>query len=445
MNWERHISNFEVAWTAIRSNTFRAILTALGIIFGVAAVIAMLAIGNGAQKELLDQMKLIGVNNVEIKSYIPEVLPEEQKDNKRFSPGLRFDDVKSIQSVLPNIQKISPEIEIKQTTLANGVKSQNKVIGVGKDYLSIKNFTLFKGQNFSSSHLENAEAVCIVGQSVIVKHFSGQEALGKYIKCGKIWFKIIGILEKKTVSQAAQSDLGIRDLNADIYIPASTFLIRLENRSYVNKYLLDKASENEMDDEDRGGGSSTIEKRNYHQLDKIIVQINNTNQLTQSSQIIARLLKRKHNQVIDFEVSVPELMLKQQKQIKEKFSFLLIAIAAISLIVGGIGIMNIMLASVYERIKEIGLRIALGAFKRDIIFQFVYEAILISITGGVLGVLLGVGISVVASVFFQVETVITILSILISFAVAVGTGLIFGIAPARKAAQQDPITSLRHE
>ncbi len=445
MNHERHIANFRVAWTAIRSNTFRAILTALGIIFGVAAVIAMLAIGNGAQKELLDQMKLIGVNNIEITSILPELKPEEDENSKKFSPGLTLQDLESIKKVLPNIQGISPEIEIKLTSMANGIKSQNKIIGVGREYFKIKNFKIVKGQSFSSYQIEQAAPVCIIGKSVETKLFSGKNPIGKMVKCGNVWLTIIGVLNQKRVSQSAQSELGIRDLNSDIYIPSKTLLTRIRNRNLVSSAAMQANNEEEEEEESFAQQNENKVQRNYHQLDKIIVQVNKTEELSKSSEILGRLLKRKHNGVTDYEVSVPELMLKQQKKIKEKFSFLLIAIAAISLIVGGIGIMNIMLASVFERIKEIGLRIALGAFKSDIVLQFLYEAVLISITGGVLGVILGIGISFVASAFFGVETLVSIWSVVISFLVAVSTGLLFGIAPARKAAQQDPITSLRHE
>lgn len=198
-----------------------------------------------------------------------------------------------------------------------------------------------------------------------------------------------------------------------------------------------------------GGGSndepSVPEPTNYHQLDRMVVQVEKTELLSQTAEVISRLLERKHFEVVDYEIEIPELLLKQQQRTNDIFNYVLGAIAGISLIVGGIGIMNIMLASVLERIKEIGLRLSIGAKKMDIILQFMFEAILISISGGFIGILLGVLMASAVSRFAEIPTIVSFTSIIISFGVAATVGLIFGIAPARKAANQDPITSLRYE
>ncbi|MFT4741975.1 MAG: putative ABC transport system permease protein, partial [Marivirga sp.] len=184
---------------------------------------------------------------------------------------------------------------------------------------------------------------------------------------------------------------------------------------------------------------------NYHQLDKLTVQVGDSKKLSETAEIISRMLRRRHYSVVDFEVTVPELLLKQQQRTNDIFNLVLGAIAGISLLVGGIGIMNIMLASVMERIKEIGLRLSLGAKKSDVVNQFLFEAVMISISGGVIGVILGVVFAYLVASFAEIPTIISGISIVISFGVAATVGLIFGIAPARKAANQDPITSLRHE
>jgi putative ABC transport system permease protein len=187
------------------------------------------------------------------------------------------------------------------------------------------------------------------------------------------------------------------------------------------------------------------DKTNYHQLDRLVIQVEATELLSPSAEIISRLLERKHYNVIDYEIEIPELLLKQQQRTNDIFNYVLGAIAGISLLVGGIGIMNIMLASVLERIKEIGLRLSIGAKKTDVVQQFLFEAIMISVSGGLIGVVLGISMAFVVSEVADIPTIVTFSSIILSFGVAATVGLIFGIAPARRAASQDPITSLRYE
>jgi putative ABC transport system permease protein len=187
------------------------------------------------------------------------------------------------------------------------------------------------------------------------------------------------------------------------------------------------------------------DRKNYHQLDRLVIQVSETSRLTPTAEIISRLLERKHYGVIDYEIEIPELLLKQQQRTNDIFNYVLGAIAGISLLVGGIGIMNIMLASVLERIKEIGLRLSIGAKKSDVVQQFLFEAVMISVSGGLLGVVLGISMAFVVSEFADIPTIVSFSSIILAFGVAATVGLIFGIAPARRAASQDPITSLRYE
>jgi putative ABC transport system permease protein len=223
----------------------------------------------------------------------------------------------------------------------------------------------------------------------------------------------------------------------DVYTTINTVLIRYENRNLITDAkikLFNRTSPEERE-----------EFPNYHQLDRLTIQVDETEKLNGIAQVMSKILKRKHNEIIDYEISIPEMLLKQQQRTKSVFNFVLGAIAAISLLVGGIGIMNIMLASVLERIKEIGIRKAVGAKKNDIAFQFIMEAILISFSGGIVGVIMGIVIAYVISNLADIPTIISLFSILLSFGVAVSIGIIFGYAPARKAAAQDPIHSLRYE
>jgi putative ABC transport system permease protein len=230
----------------------------------------------------------------------------------------------------------------------------------------------------------------------------------------------------------------------DVYAPLNTVLIRYRNRAAITSEDI-IAAQQQNNGNTAQGIDQIQENRNYHQLDRLVVQASATERLNNTAEVISRMLKRKHYNVVDFEVTIPELLLKQQQQTKKIFNVVLGALAGISLLVGGIGIMNIMLASVMERIKEIGLRLAIGAQKTDIISQFLFEAMLISIVGGMIGIVLGMVIAAVISRIAEIPTIITLTSVALSFGVAATVGLIFGIAPARKAASQNPINSLRYE
>jgi putative ABC transport system permease protein len=442
---ERVYFNFQIALEAIQANKFRSLLTALGIIFGVAAVIAMLAIGSGAKQEILEQIKLVGVNNIVItplKEQSEQKVEDTQKEEKKkFSPGLNLLDAKSIKEILPDVVSISPEIIVETNFVADGLSRTGKLIGVEPDFFKITNFKLEKGKMFNIEQLRTGAQVCIIGKNLQAKFFSKQEAIGSYLKCGSVWLQIVGILEERKISKNSMQNLGIRDYNMDVYTPLKTVLIRYKNRSLVTKAMLNAAA---MVNEETGESEEKVEE-SIHQIDRLVIQMANTEKLEASSEVISRLLQRRHFTVTDFEITVPILLLKQQQRTKDIFNLVLGAIAGISLLVGGIGIMNIMLASVLERIKEIGIRLSIGATKKDIVQQFVFESVLISLGGGIAGIILGIILSKVVSAVADIPTIISIWSIVISFGVSALTGLIFGITPAKNAAHQDPIKSLRYE
>ncbi|WP_420319281.1 ABC transporter permease [Ekhidna sp.] len=460
MDKERILANLSIAIEAVFANRVRSILTALGIIFGVAAVIAMLAIGNGAQQEILEQIKLVGVNNIIIEPIIEQTeenLTEEEesgnKEKKKFSPGLTLADKESIVKTIPGVQKVSPEILLETYIIKNGIRRSAKLVGVEPSYFDIFNFELAEGKMFNRVQLEKGEAVCIIGKSIKAKFFPSQNPIGKMIKCGSNWMKVIGVLEERYISQNSISKLGIRDYNMDVYTPLQTVLVRYKNRAMLTEEMIQGANRGSSGNfiviggggGNNNGSDENQKAVNYHQLDRLVVQVDKTELLNPTADVIVRMLERKHNEVVDYEIEIPELLLKQQQRTNDIFSYVLGAIAGISLIVGGIGIMNIMLASVLERIKEIGLRLSIGAKKTDIINQFMFESMMISISGGFIGIVLGIMMALAVSRFADIPTVISFGSILISFGVATAIGLIFGIAPARKAALQDPITSLRYE
>jgi putative ABC transport system permease protein len=450
---EKISGNFAIALEAILANKVRSLLTALGIIFGVAAVIAMLGIGAGAQQEILEQIKLVGVNNIVVTPIIEQT--EEEVDSeenvataskKQFSTGLTMLDVESIQQIIPGISTISPEIILDKYIIKNGLRRSAKLVGVNTSYFSVSNFTLGYGNMFTPQQMENGDPVCIIGKSIEDKFFSEEDPLGKMIKVGNQWLKVIGVLNRRLISDENINRLGIRDYNMDVYVPINTMLIRYRDRALITKSMIQAANSRFISGNDTETTSEEFqESKNYHQLDRMVIRAEETESLSKIADVVARMLERRHSGVVDYQVAIPELLIKQQQRTNEIFNFVLGALAGISLLVGGIGIMNIMLASVMERIKEIGLRLAVGAKKADIIWQFLFEAMLISIAGGLIGIFLGMLIAVGISNIAEIPTVITASSILLSFGVAATVGLIFGIAPARKAANQDPITSLRYE
>jgi len=450
---EKLKSNFTEAVRVIASNKVRTLLTSLGIIFGVAAVITMLAIGNGAEKEILVQLELVGVNNIVI-TPIPDEKDdgnEEDSDDgttesKRFSKGLDLLDVKSIQKTIPSIKTVSPEIVLETYVIKKGRQNPVKLIGVSNNYFKTSNIDIESGKNFSSAQSENALPVCIIGKKIEKKLFTGESAIGKRIKVKDVWLQVIGVIEEKFISDTAQENLGIRDMNQDVYIPLQTFLVRYKDRKIISDKTIEISGGGVfISSGGQQGPKKRIPRGNYHQLDKLVVQVENSNQLNATADVLSRMLKRRHNGMLDFEISIPIQLLKQQQKTKQIFNIVLSIIAGISLLIGGIGIMNIMLASVLERTKEIGIIRAIGATQEDVILQFLTESVLVSIGGGIIGIALGVLASYILEVATGIETILSLSSILLSFFVATLIGLIFGIAPARSAANKSPIEAIRHE
>jgi putative ABC transport system permease protein len=455
---ERYLHDVIIAMESIMANKLKSVLTGLGIIFGVAAVISMLAIGNGARQEILDQIKMVGVNNIVI---TPIVTPSEEdqsstttsgtdKQKAKFSPGLTLADAEAILEILPTVKKMSPEVALNSHVMQAGKRETAKLIGVANEYFDIYNLALQYGTFFSDYQEHNGIPVCVIGANIDSKFFPKENSVGNYIKFDKIWLRVIGVLQKNEINLTAFEQTGVNVFNDNIYVPAKTMLMRFQNRALVSSRLNKSGSS--------GSGAMGFEHHimisvtpsqnmgsNYHQLDKIIIQVNDSKELTPSTEIISRMLFRRHQEVKDYEITVPELLLKQEQRTKDIFNIVLGAIASISLVVGGIGIMNIMFASVMERIKEIGTRMAIGAKKRDIIVQFLSEAVLISVTGGLIGVILGIVLSKLITELAGILTIISPFSVIIAFFVSASIGIIFGYAPAKRASEKDPIESLRYE
>jgi len=444
----RYFHDIVIAIESIMANQLRSLLTALGIIFGVAAVITMLAIGKGAQQEILEQMKMVGVNNIMI---TPIVSAEEDengeegasKEKKKFSPGLTLMDVEAIRQTLPTLKQVSPEIAMNSHVIKGGKREPAKLMGVANEYFGLFNLELEDGTFFNDYQEENGIPVCVIGANIRNKFFPKTDPIGNYIKFDQVWLKVVGVLEKTDVSLTRFEDIGVNVMNDNVYIPVKTMIMRYQNRALVASRMKSTTVMRRWHFISVSPSQNT--SSNYHQLDRIIVQVNGSEELNPSADVLSRLLLRRHEQVQDFEITVPELLLKQEQRTKDIFNIVLGAIASISLLVGGIGIMNIMFASVMERIKEIGTRLAIGAKKKDIVVQFLAEAVLISVSGGLIGVVLGVVASALITNFAGILTVVSPVSVMIAFFVSASVGVIFGYSPAKRASERDPIESLRYE
>lgn len=474
MESQRFLYNLNNAIDAFLVNRVRSFLTALGIIFGVAAVISMLAIGNGARQEILDQIKMVGVNNIIIMpkeanknqeeasttattnqqptTTVTATSTEKDKGGSAFSPGLTLKDAESIKSIIPTVLRVSPEITYNVDFVQRGIKGDGRVTGVTNEYFKVFNIALSKGGMFNDIEIEKGSPVCIIGPAIESRFFNQGDAIGSFLRCGGVWFKIVGVIKQQTTHSTQKNKLGITDTEKTVFVPIKAVLLRFLDRSYVD------IGSNRGGRGFRATGSraaqlvlnmsfkpNTGDENSIDQLDKIVVQVKESTQLGTTNEVLTKMLKRRHGNNDDIEIKVPELLLKQEQRTKDIFNIVLGAIAGISLIVGGIGIMNIMLASVMERTKEIGIRMAIGARRTDIIMQFISEAVIISVIGGLIGILLGVIIAKTITQFTGIQTIVSMSSIVISFGVSASIGIIFGYMPARRAALQDPVTSLRYE
>lgn len=407
--------NIRVSMNGLLDHKLRSFLTMLGIIFGVAAVIAMLSIGEGAKRQALAKYKDLGVNNIIVRD---RELNDEQLQEVRakFSQGLSLEDVKAIEEVVPMIESVIPQTELEADARYFDKSSKATIIGITPESKDILNYSTEKGVFINQDHYKRNLKVCVLGASIASTLFPLEDPVGKSVKLDDQFLEVIGIMENKSLFTETVGELASRDLNNDIYIPLSTF-----KKRFTQKKLL---------------GS---------ELKQITIKVSNSDKLLEIAEIIRRVLDRHHFNNDDYSLIIPFELLKQEEKERKAYNFLLASIAAISLLVGGIGIMNIMLATILERTREIGVRRAIGARKKDIQSQFLTEAVVISFTGGLIGVILGLTISLVINLFTDVQTTVTFFSVFIAFTVSVLVGIVFGFLPARNAANLNPIESIRYE
>jgi putative ABC transport system permease protein len=401
----------------LASHKLRSLLTMLGMIFGVAAVVAMLSIGAGAQQKVMAFIEQLGVRNLIVEAKEARNEQEFQKVRKN-SPGLTLSDYQIIRQNMPSIAEATPRKRFAPTKILPKPQQDTPVVyGVEPSYLEIGHLRVTEGRFFDASDNAAAAPVCVLGAAAKDSLFGASQAVGEYIKLNEMWCHVIGIAGPQLAPESDVSGVRAEDMNNLVYAPLNSVLYRLED------------SQSWMKDE----------------IDGMYLHLASTDTSVTDAEVVRGILNSSHHDAGDFSVIVPAELLAQQKRTEQLFNTVMVAIASISLLVGGIGIMNIMLAAILERTREIGVRRAIGARRWDIIRQFVIEATLISFAGGLLGVVVGFAMSQLIAWLAGWSTVVTISSILLAFVVSISVGLIFGIYPAVKAARLDPVEAIRYE
>jgi putative ABC transport system permease protein len=401
----------------LASHKLRSLLTMLGMIFGVAAVVAMLSIGAGAQQKVMAFIEQLGVRNLIVEAKEARNEQELQKVRKN-SPGLTLSDYKIIRQNVADIRDATPRKRFTPTKILPKPQQDTPVVyGVEPSYLQIGHLRVTEGRFFDASDNAAAAPVCVLGAAAKDSLFGASQAVGEYIKLNEMWCHVIGIAGPQLAPESDVSGVRTEDMNNLVYAPLNSVLYRLED------------SQSWLKDE----------------IDGLYLHLASTDTSVTDAEVVRGILNSSHHDAGDFSVIVPAELLAQQKRTEQLFNTVMVAIASISLLVGGIGIMNIMLAAILERTREIGVRRAIGARRWDIIRQFVIEATLISFAGGLLGVVVGFAMSQLIAWLAGWSTVVTISSILLAFVVSISVGLVFGIYPAVKAARLDPVEAIRYE
>jgi putative ABC transport system permease protein len=416
-NLRRWFPDLRVGFNNLMVHRLRSLLTMLGMIFGVAAVVSMLSIGAGARQSAMALIEQMGVNNLIVEARETLEWQAHQKI-RRTTPGLTFQDYRVIGDNLSQVSASTPRKRFSPTKVLPKPQQDIPVVyGVNTSYLGIAGLRVVDGRFFDDAEEDRAAPVCVLGAGARSGLFGAADPLGQYVKVDEQWFHVIGVAAPQLSSQTEVAGLPSQDLNNVIYVPLNSAVLRLEN------------TYSQFRDE----------------IDGIYLNLRQNSDIVNVARIVRSILDASHHGANDFSVIVPSELLAQQQKTERLFNTVMVAIASISLLVGGIGIMNIMLASILERTREIGVRRAVGARQSDIIRQFVIEAVMISFVGGTFGIVLGFGMSRLIAWLAGWSTVVTFSSIALAFLVSISVGLIFGTYPALKAARLDPVEAIRYE
>jgi putative ABC transport system permease protein len=426
-------NTFKVGVKNLLLHKLRSLLTVLGVILGVGSVISMLAIGEGSKREALEQIRKLGARNVIIRSVKPgedgpadDASSTTQQAARVLEYGLKYTDFERLIATLPTIENAVPiALVVKDAQRRHRRIPNARILGTTPDFLGIKSLTVYRGRFLTTTDNVNTANVAVLAAGAADRLFKFEDPIDESVLLGDDVYRVVGVLAAQGSGNATAGALSQQDLNNDIYVPLACAQRRFGEIQSI-----------------RSAGSRSYEKT---QLNEITLAVTNENMVSQTAAMARKILLNAHPRADDFELQVPLELLHQAEKEKRIWNLVLGCIAGISLLVGGIGIMNIMLASVTERTREIGIRRALGARQSDITYQFLVECVLLSSVGGVLGVLMGVSLPMIVSRFANIETVVSLWSIGLAFGISVGIGVVFGIYPARRAALMDPIEALRHE
>ncbi|HIG27896.1 MAG TPA: FtsX-like permease family protein [Verrucomicrobiales bacterium] len=424
----------EFTFRNLKQHKLRSFLTILGTILGVASVISMLAVGEGSKQSAIEQIRQLGAANVIIRSVKPEMLKEmedttsgatQQITSAVLEYGLKYRDLDLLSSTLPIVKNVVPLALVRRNAQQGRFRISNaRILGTVPGYLKVKNLTIRRGRFLTQLDLNTTANTAVLSEGAARSLFSFEDPLGKTVLLGAGAYRIIGILDAQASGVDTPGAVGQQNLNNDIYIP-----ITAAQRRFGELQLIVRA------------GSREYERT---QLSEITLTVEDENLVSQTAAMVRKLLDRNHPNE-DYEIQVPLELLRQAERQKRIWNLVLSSIAGISLLVGGVGIMNIMLATVTERTREIGIRRALGAKRRDITVQFLVETVVLAGTGGVIGVATGFAMGFLVTMTSDIETIFRVWAVVLSFGISVCIGVVFGLYPARRAALLDPIQALRHE
>ena len=408
------LSNLLISgFRSLALHKLRSLLSILGVIFGVISLVAMLSIGEGGKKEALRQIELLGANNVIIKS-VPQTEAQKIKARERLSPGLNFNDRERLKATLPAVIDISALREIQAEIMGGPVEGSYQVVAVTEDYGLVKNLGIHAGRFLCRQDQANRALVCVLGWDVS-RELGAAGHPGDYLKIGDSIFVIVGILQERHWTMPKTPVLSSRNYNQCVFIPLSSAPVLVADPDAITP------------------------------VDEVSIQFKSPRDIQAGSAAIKNILQRLHYGVEDYQTVIPQELIRKAQQTQRIFNIVLGGIAGISLLVGGIGIMNIMLATVSERTREIGIRRAVGASQKHIVVQFLLEAVILTLTGGIIGSLLGSLVPLILAALVGWEAVVTGWAVVLSLTMALAVGIFFGLYPAYQAARLDPIQALRCE
>ena len=397
---------------SVKAHKLRSGLTALGVVFGVAAVVSMLSIAGGAKRVALDQIRLLGTNALRV-AHLDLTGEARERAGRKGSRGLRAADGVALRETVPGVIALAPIRFVELPVLHRGRESAARVVATNGDYARVTDLAAEDGRFLAELDLREAKRVVVLGSAVRAELFGSQNPIGRDVRVGDTWFTVVGQTPERTVREGQPGAIQMRDVNRDVYIPITTARRRFPHPQ-------------------REGG-----------VTELAVRVADESLVPPAAEVAERVLLRSHHGVQDFDIRLPAELLGQARSIQRVFNVVLGSIAAISLLVGGIGIMNVMLTTVTERTREIGIRRAVGATRHTILRQFLTETVVISGFGGVVGIGLGLAMARAIQGYAGWETTVSALDLILAFGISVAVGVVFGLVPAHRAARMDPIAALR--